>query len=146
MGRTTPSLALNTKNMEALEQKHVIGVVKTILQQLACTTATSVFCSWGVSQMYATQIVVPVNGMDFSMAALLMEVNGFNFRGKLYVALDEGSDYYRIYCEKNGSLQEEHHDIGVEELGAVLDSLIETGGLSKEEYQKKVLERFNLKF
>ena len=102
-----------------------MGVVKTILQQLAGTTATSVFCSWGVSQMYATQIVMPVNGMDFSMAALVMEVNGFNFKGKLYVALDEGSDYYRIYCEKNGILKEEHHDIGVEELGAVLDSMIE---------------------
>jgi hypothetical protein len=96
--------------------------------------------------MYATQIVMPVNGMDFSMAALVMEVNGFNFKGKLYVALDEGSDYYRIYCEKNGILKEEHHDIGVEELGAVLDSMIETGGLSKEEYQKKVMERYNLKF
>lgn len=132
--------------MEVLEQKHAMGVVKTILQQLAGTTATSVFCSWGVSQMYATQIVMPVNGMDFSMAALVMEVNGFNLKGKLYVALDEGSDYYRIYCEKNGILKEEHHDIGVEELGAVLDSMIETGGLSKEEYQKKVMERYNLKF
>lgn len=104
--------------MEVLEQKHAMGVVKTILQQLAGTTATSVFCSWGVSQMYATQIVMPVNGMDFSMAALVMEVNGFNFKGKLYVALDEGSDYYRIYCEKNGILKEEHHDIGVGRVGS----------------------------
>lgn len=132
--------------MEVLEQKHVMGVVKTILQQLASTTETSVFWSWGVSQMYATQIVMPVNGMDFSMAALVMDVNGFNFRGKLYIALDEGSDYYRIYCEKKGILKEEHHDIGVEELGTVLDSLIETGGLCMEEYKKKVFERYNLKF
>ena len=132
--------------MEVLEQKHVIGVVKTILQQLAGTTDASVFWSWGVSQMYATQIVMPVNGMNFAMAALVMNVNGFYFKGKLYIALDEGSDYYRIYCEKNGKLKEEHHDIGVEELGTTLDSVIETGGLSMEEYKTKVFKRYSLKF
>ncbi len=84
--------------------------------------------------------------MNFAMAALVMNVNGFNFKGKLYIALDEGSDYYRIYCEKNGKLKEEHHDIGVEELGTTLDSVIETGGLSMEEYKTKVFKRYSLKF
>ena len=96
--------------------------------------------------MYGTQIVMPVNGMNFAMAALVMNVNGFYFKGKLYIALDEGSDYYRIYCEKNGKLKEEHHDIGVEELGTTLDSVIETGGLSMEEYKTKVFKRYSLKF
>ena len=132
--------------MEVLEQKHVLEIAKTLLQQLAGTTDVSVFWSWGVSQMYATQIVMPVNGMNFAMAALVMNVNGFYFKGKLYIALDEGSDYYRIYCEKNGKLKEEHHDIGVEELGTTLDSVIETGGLSMEEYKTKVFKRYSLKF
>ena len=132
--------------MEVLEQKHVLEIAKTIIQQLAGTTDVSVFWSWGVSQMYASQIVMPVNGMNFAMAALVMNVNGFNFKGKLYIALDEGSDYYRIYCEKNGKLKEEHHDIGVEELGTTLDSVIETGGLSMEEYKTKVFKRYSLKF
>lgn len=43
--------------------------------------------------MYATQIVKNVNGEDFTMAALVMQVNGFQFQGKIYIALDEGSDY-----------------------------------------------------
>ena len=30
--------------------------------------------------MYATQIVKNVNGEDFTMAALVMQVNGFQFR------------------------------------------------------------------
>ena len=34
------------------------------------------------------------------MAALVMQVNGFQFQGKIYIALDEGSDYYRIYGGK----------------------------------------------
>ena len=45
--------------------------------------------------MYATQIVKNVNGEDFTIAALVMQVNGFQFHGKVYIALDEGSDYYQ---------------------------------------------------
>ena len=59
--------------------------------------------------MYATQIVKNVNGEDFTMAALVMQVNGFQFQGKVYIALDEGSDYYRIYGEKDGTTKECHH-------------------------------------
>ena len=29
--------------------------------------------------------------------ALVMQVNGFQFQGKIYIALDEGSDYYQCY-------------------------------------------------
>ena len=72
------------------------------------------------------------------MAALVMQVNGFQFQGKVYIALDEGSDYYRIYGEKNGTTKEYHHDVTFDELGDVLDSMIETGGMSKEEYQAKI--------
>ena len=52
--------------------------------------------------MYATQIIKNTNGEDFTMAALVMQVNGFQFQVKVYIALDEGSDYYRIYGEKDG--------------------------------------------
>ena len=45
--------------------------------------------------MYATQIVKNVNGENFTMAALVMQVNGSQFQGKVYIALDEGSDYYQ---------------------------------------------------
>ena len=72
------------------------------------------------------------------MAALVMQVNGFQFQGKIYIALDEGSDYYHIYGEKDGTTKEYHHDIAFDELGDVLDSMIETGGVTKEEYQAKV--------
>ncbi|MCI7669607.1 MAG: hypothetical protein MSS42_05245 [Bacteroidales bacterium] len=50
----------------------------------------------------------------------------------------QGSDYYRIYGEKDGTTKEYHHDIAFDELGDVLDSMIETGGMTKEEYQTKV--------
>ena len=37
------------------------------------------------------------------MAALVMQMNGFQFQGKVYIALDESSDYYCIYGEKDGT-------------------------------------------
>ena len=64
------------------------------------TTPIDVINSWGISKMFATQIVKNVNGEDFTMAALVMQVNGFQFQGKIYIALDEGSDYYRIYGKR----------------------------------------------
>ena len=124
--------------MKTLDREHVRSVVNTIFSQLLHTTPIDVINSWGISKMYATQIVKSVNGEDFTMAALVMQVNGFQFQGKIYIALDEGSDYYRIYGEKDGTTKEYHHDIAFDELGDVLDSMIETGGMTKEEYQAKV--------
>lgn len=40
--------------------------------------------------------------------------------------------------EKDGTTKEYHHDISFDELGDVLDLMIETGGMAKEEYQAKV--------
>ncbi len=124
--------------MKTLDKEHVRSVVNTIFYQLLRTTPIDVVNSWGISKMYATQIVKNVNGEDFSMAALVMQVNGFRFQGAVYIALDEGSDYYRIYGEKDGATTEYHHDIAFDELGNVLDSMIETGGMTREEYQEKV--------
>lgn len=124
--------------MKTLDREHVRSVVNTIFSQLLHTTPIDVIKSLGISKMYATQIVKNVNGENFTMAALVMQVNGFQFQGEVYIALDEGSDYYRIYGEKNGTTKEYHHDIAFDELGDVLDSMIETGGMTKEEYQAKV--------
>jgi hypothetical protein len=70
-------------------------------------TEPDVIGSWGLSGLNATQIVKNVNGSDFAMAALVLKVEGFAFQGDVYVALDEGVDYYRIYFLKDGDLQEQ---------------------------------------
>ena len=124
--------------MKRLRKKQIGRAACTILQQLTLTTPLNVVYGWGVTNKVATQIVKNVNGEDFTMAALVMQVNGFQFQGTLYIVLDEGSDYYRIYGEKDGTTKEYHHDIAFDELGDVLDSMIATGGMTKEEYQAKV--------
>ena len=120
--------------MKALDREHVRSVVNTIFSQILHTTSMDVINSWGISSINATQI----NIEDFAMAALALQVNGFQFQGKVYIALDEGSDYYRIYGEKDGKTKVYHRDIAFDEPGNVLDSMIETGGMTQKEYQEKV--------
>ena len=129
--------------MENLSKEHVRRVVNTIWNQLIATTSTDVIGSWGLSALSATQISKKINDYDLDMAALIMTVEGFNFQGKVFVALDEGSDYYRIYFLKENNLEEQRADVGFDELGTILDSLIESGNMSQEEYYKRVENEYD---
>lgn len=124
--------------MVVLDKEHVLSVVRTILAQLIGTTSSDIIGSWGVSKFYAIQIVKTFDEVEVSMAALVMQVNGFQFKGTVYVALDEGSDYYRIYGEKDGISKEYYSDVSFDELGDKLDSMIETGNMTEEEYQQQI--------
>lgn len=126
--------------MKRLRRKRVGRAVCTILQQLAMTVPVNVVYSWGITNKVATQIEVMADNVMQRMAALKMNVHGFQFQGNVYIALDEGADYYRIYGEQDGETKEYHHDIAFDELGGVLDAMIETGSMSQQEYQAKVEE------
>lgn len=130
--------------MESLSKDHIKSVVNTIWSQLVATTSPDIIGSWGLSSLSATQIVKKINGYDLAMAALVLTVEGFIFQGQVYVALDEGSDYYRIYFNKDGILQEQRADIAFEELGSTIDALVETGNLSPDEYDAKVTAEYGL--
>lgn len=67
--------------MVVLDKEHVLSVVRTIYAQLIGTTSSDIIGSWGVSKFYATQIVKTLDEVEVSMAALVMQVNGFQFRG-----------------------------------------------------------------
>ena len=131
--------------MEKLSREHIRSVVNTIWSQLIGTTSPDVIGSWGLSSLSATQIVKKINGYDLTMAALILTVEGFCFQGNVYVVLDEGSDYYRIYFQKQDNLEEKRADVAFDELGSILDSLIESGGMSQEEYEARITAEYNLK-
>lgn len=131
--------------MITLSHDHIRSVVNTIWTQIVKTTEPNIIGSWGLSGLNATQIVKTINGNELAMAALILKVAGFAFQGEVYVALDEGADYYRIYFLKDGNLQEQCQDIGCEELGQVLDRLIETGGLTKEQYEAKIKQEYGFR-
>ena len=81
-----------------------------------------------------------MNGRKRFIAALMMEVYGFNYCGKLYITLNSVKQVFGLYTEKNGILHEENSDIPFEELGKVLDVIIETGGRSQQEHYQRLQE------
>lgn len=126
--------------MKRLKKRQIGRVVCTILQQLAITTPINVVFSWGITNKTATQIKVSMNGRKRFIAALMMEVYGFNYCGKLYITLNSVKQVFGLYTEKNGILHEENSDIPFGELGKVLDSIIETGGRSQQEHYQRLQE------
>lgn len=126
--------------MKRLRRKRVGRAVCTILQQLAMTVPVNVVYSWGITNKVATQIEVMTDNVMQRMAALKMNVHGFNYQGKLYVALDEKQNNCRLYSVRDGKLKEERSSVEFNELGRALDAIIETGGLSQQEHLQRLKE------
>ena len=116
--------------MKRLSKKQIGRAACTILQQLALTTPLNVVYSWGITNKVATQIEITVDGMEKNVAALMMDVNGFNYQGRLYVTNNRVKQTFGLYSEQNGMLHEEKKSIAYKDLGQALDTFIETGGMS----------------
>ena len=126
--------------MKRLRKKQVGRAACTILQQLALTTPLNVVYGWGVTNKVATQIEITVDGMERTVAALMMDVNGFNYQGRLYVTNNRVKQTFGLYSERNGMLHEENENIAFKDLGQVLDAVIETGGMSQQEHLQRLRE------
>ena len=126
--------------MKRLSKKQIGRAVCTILQQLALTTPLNVVYSWGVTNKVATQIEITVDGMEKAVAALMMDVNGFNYQGRLYVTNNRVKQTFGLYSERNGMLHEENENIAFKDLGQVLDAVIETGGMSQQKHLQRLRE------
>lgn len=126
--------------MKRLRKKQIGKAVCTILQQLALTTPLNVVYSWGVTNKDATQIEIKVDGVEKTIAALMMDVNGSNYQGRLYVTNDKAKQTFGLYSEQDGMLHEENENIAYKDLGQVLDAVIETGGLNQQEYLQRLRE------
>lgn len=126
--------------MKRLRKKQIGRAACTILQQLALTTPLNVVYGWGVTNKVATQIEITVDGMERTVAALMMDVNGFNYQGKLYVTNNRVKQTFGLYSERNGILHEENENIAFKDLGQVLDAVIETGGMSQQKHLQRLRE------
>lgn len=58
--------------MKRLRKKQIGRATCTILQQLALTTPLNVVYSWGITNKVATQIEITIDGMERTVAALMM--------------------------------------------------------------------------
>ena len=109
--------------MKRLSKKQIGRAACTILQQLALTTPLNVVYSWGITNKVATQIEITVDGMEKNVAALMMDVNGFNYQGRLYVTNNRVKQTFGLYSEQNGMLHEEKKSIAYKDLGQALIDL-----------------------
>lgn len=81
-----------------------------------------------------------VDGKEKTVAALMMDVNGFSYRGRLYVTNNRVKQTFDLYNEQNGMLHKENENIPYKDLGQVLDGVIETGGMSQQEHLQRLRE------
>ena len=126
--------------MKRLSKKQIGRTACTILQQLALTTPLNVVYSWGVTNKVATQIEITVDGMEKAVAALMMDVNGFNYQGRLYVTNNRVKQTFGLYSERNGMLHEENENIAYKDLGQVRDAVIETDGMNQQKHLQRLRE------
>ena len=103
-----------------MEQEFVLKIANEINRQIRCGVTTDVVMSWGVSKRIAT--------VYNDMATLALRVSGVLHKGWVYVSLDEGRNVYvhdEVYCE---------------DLGGLIDSLVERKmEWTDEEYKKLAL-------
>lgn len=110
-------------------------IVNTINEQLNAVTPLKVLCSWGISRRMCTTYN--------QMPTLALEVDGLLHKGWVYIAYDNGPDLYNIYA-LNAKGEPKHTVEGVyfEDLGNILDGLIERDPATTDEDFKKSVETF----
>ena len=116
------------------KEEYVKGVAAVIWGQLLSTIDNNVLGSWGVDSLAYT--LFEAEGEQFP--ALTFTVDGILFRGRIFIALDEGADYYQIYCLKDGIITLISSDVCFDEMGEIIDRFVERGTCSQEEYNQKV--------
>ncbi len=124
---------MNTTTNE-MTASYINQVAKTInSQMLASVESAFVFWSWGVSRKFATTYK--------NMAALGLRVSGLLHKGFVYICYNEGRDVYEVYCvNMKGDIKNSNTEVYCDNLGFVLDCMIEKDPAMKEDtYKAKAL-------
>lgn len=128
--------------MRQLSNDFVKNVDNVIWQQVKVSASPYVIGSWCVTQLYAQEITYN----NIHMAALVMQVDGFNFSGFALVALNDGKDLYDIFTAETEDAELICHqtDVYCDSLAHALDTLIEKGDLTEEQYERRIKEAYSL--
>ncbi|MCL2289582.1 MAG: hypothetical protein FWC34_02595 [Bacteroidetes bacterium] len=105
-------------------------IANEIYRQIKATFNINVLWSWGISMQKAM--------IYRNMPSLGLGVNGYKHKGWVIISLNEGADLYNIYLlNESQMVTQVIEDVFCEDL-EILDSLIETGDMSEQEYKDKV--------
>lgn len=113
-----------------MEKEEVLAIANTINQQIGLTANIIVQLTWGVSKRLAT--------IYKGMATLKLRVSGAIHKGWVYISLNQGTDTYEItLTDVHGNIKNELTDIYFDQLGTLIDSLVERpANMTDNEYAK----------
>ena len=121
--------------MEGRNLHEVLAIANEINQQIGWSANLMVQLSWGVSKK--------AGFLYKDMPNLAMKVNGLLHKDWVYISLNEGSDTYEIRLMDGNKEIKLVEDVYCDNLGIVLDNLIEKEiSTSDEEYQKNVEQHY----
>jgi hypothetical protein len=111
-------------------------IAREIYRQIQATFSNMLLWSWGIAEQRAMTYE--------NMPSLGLKVNGYEHTGWVIISLNEGKDLYNIYLIDNmQNVTKTIEDVFVEDL-EILDTLIETGETSEQEYRDKVRSTYSL--
>lgn len=121
-----------------MEKEYVTMVAKTIQKQLFASVNRDVVFSWGSRSWTAREFE--------GMATLSFRVSGFKHRGVVNISYNRGDDLYVItIAQLNGKIKKRIEGVYCDQLGEIIDRLVEKGDMSDEEYRKKIGEHYSVK-
>ncbi|MCL2311913.1 MAG: hypothetical protein FWC41_05430 [Firmicutes bacterium] len=113
-------------------------IANEIYRQIKATFNINVLWSWGISMQKAM--------IYRNMPSLGLGVNGYKHKGWVIISLNEGKDLYNIYLlNESQNVTQVIEDVFCEDL-EILDSLIETGDMSEQEYKDKVNSTYHTNY
>lgn len=115
-----------------------MAVATEIWQQIRAALTVSEVMSWGLSKKIATEY----DGMP----ALALRVSGLQHKGWVYISLDYGRDVYEVdLVSVRGTVKRHLDEVYCDNLGEVLDRIIERGYGSEDAYYKAAMADSNRK-
>jgi hypothetical protein len=114
--------------MSEYTYEQMLEVANSIYKQIMATATVHEVMSWGIQTLEAVKVNDSV--------ALQFSVRGFNFQGTVQVC--NGQDRYDVRFLNCGRVIKTLNGIPPSHLGKILDSEIETGQMTCDEYNAKV--------
>lgn len=124
------------------KQQEAMEIAKTIQKQILANVGQSVVWSWGADAWSVA--ILKHNGMDCS--TLTFKVRGFLHKGRVRIIYLPVPDTYTVQLLKGMQPQQtetiitELTEVYCDEIGTVIDELVETKNDKSEEYKNKVQE------
>lgn len=119
-----------------MRKEEILEIVNVMNQQLFYTAPLHIQMSWGVSERVA--------GVYEDMATLKLKVSGFEHKGWVFISYNEGLDLYEVRLfDENYQLVKTVEEVYFDQMGELIDTLVERGYDSDEQYFERVKKTYS---